>query len=78
MALETCSYGLDPKSISPYTPEQNWTIDRLFDSRKPARVCALRFASRDEAVEVIASWMDQDDARRPHAAPDDSRARFVA
>lgn len=61
-------YGLDQEYIAPYTPEQNGMIERFFKTLKEECVSSERFADRDHAFEVIASWMDQYHTARPHSA----------
>ncbi len=76
-------YGLDQEFVTPYTPEQNGMIERLFRSLNEECVWAQRFADRDHAFEVIANWMDHYHTERPHSAlgyltPDEFQERMAA
>jgi len=61
----------------------NGMIERFFKTLKEECVWAHRFASRDQAFEVIAAWMDHYHATRPHSAlgyltPVEFRERLAA
>ena len=61
-------YRLEQEYITPYTPEQNGLIERLFRSFKEECVWQHRFQSFDQARHIIARWIEGYNARRPHQA----------
>ncbi|NIN63374.1 MAG: transposase, partial [Anaerolineae bacterium] len=54
--------------ITPYTPEQNGVIERVFRTLKEECVWLCRFQSRDEAERLIARWIEVYNTERPHEA----------
>lgn len=61
-------YGLSQEFITPYTPEQNGVIERVFRTLKEECIWLHRFESRDEAERVIGRWIEQYNTWRPHEA----------
>jgi putative transposase len=51
-----------------YSPEQNGMIERLFRTLKEECLWHHRFISRDDALVVIAAWLEKYHTERPHSA----------
>ena len=65
---EVRKHGIEQELLTPYTPEQNWMIERFFRSLKEECIYLHRFASRDDAFPVVAAWIDHYNKERPHSA----------
>jgi putative transposase len=59
-------YGLKQEFITPYTPEQNGIIERVFRTLKEECVWLHNFKSIDEAEREISQWVDKYNTYRPH------------
>ncbi|MBS0180930.1 MAG: IS3 family transposase [Nitrospira sp.] len=65
--LQACrDYRLQQEFITPYTPEQNGTIERFFRSLKEEHVWQHTFQTFDEARRVIRDWVLWYKEARPH------------
>ena len=61
-------YRLTQEFITPYTPEQNGLIERLFRSLKEECVWQRTFADFAEARRAITTWIGWYNSARPHQA----------
>lgn len=61
-------YGLTQEYITPYTPEQNGIVERVFRTLKQECVWVHRFESLEEAERVIGQWVQRYNTYRPHEA----------
>lgn len=61
-------YGLRQEYITPYTPEQNGLVERVFRTMKEECVWLHRFESLEEAERAISQWIERYNTQRPHEA----------
>jgi len=61
-------YGLRQEYITPYTPEQNGLVERVFRTMKEECVWLHRFESLEEAERAISQWIEKYNTYRPHEA----------
>ena len=59
-------YGLRQEFITPYTPEQNGVVERVFRTLKEECVWIHRFDSIEEAERKISQWINKYNTERPH------------
>ena len=59
-------YRLEQEFVTPYTPEQNGMIERVFRSLKEECVWLQNFADFDEAKREVTSWIKFYNTERPH------------
>ncbi len=59
-------YGLKPEYITPYSPEQNGTIERFMRTLKEECIWLNSFTSLREAKVIIESWIREYNTDRPH------------
>lgn len=59
-------YGLSQEFITPYTPEQNGVVERVFRTLKEECVWIHRFRSIEEAEQKISQWINKYNTYRPH------------
>ena len=62
------SYGIKQEFITPYTPQQNGMIERLFRTMKEQCIWLHNFKSIEEAQTVIGQWVNWYNTQRPHQA----------
>jgi putative transposase len=62
------SYGLQQEFITPYSPEQSGTVERMIRTLKEQCVHRLRFETLQHASRVIADWIGFYNHQRPHQA----------
>ena len=66
---EACQfYRLRQEFITPYTPEQNGLVERVFRSLKEECAWQPNFGGFDEARSKIREWIGWYNERRPHQA----------
>ena len=64
---EACRfYRLGQEFITPYTPEQNGTIERFFRSLKEECTWQNNFTSFNEARSIVSTWINWYNHERPH------------
>jgi putative transposase len=63
-------YGLRQEYITPYTPEQNGVVERVFRTMKEECVWLHNFRSLEEAERAIGRWIETYNTRRPHESLD--------
>ena len=73
-------YGLGQEFTTPYTPEQNGMIERLFRSLKQECVWQFNFRDLGHAEREIGRWIEKYNTERPHEAlgwltPAEARSR---
>jgi len=61
-------YGLRQEFTTPYTPEQNGMIERLFRTLKQECVWLHNFRDLAEAEREIGRWIEKYNTQRPHEA----------
>ena len=61
-------YRLRQEFITPYTPEQNGSVERFFRSLKEECVWQHNFSKFTEARTAITKWIHWYNAERPHQA----------
>ena len=61
-------YGLVQEYITPYTPEQNGLVERVFRTMKEECIWLHRFKTLEEAERVISQWIEKYNTYRPHEA----------
>ena len=61
-------YNLSQEYITPYTPEQNGMIERLFRTVKEECTWQHNFASFREAKAAVSRWIGWYNEERPHSA----------
>lgn len=61
-------YGLSQEYITPYTPEQNGLVERVFRTLKEECVWLHRFESIEQAEKAIGAWIEKYNTQRPHEA----------
>ena len=59
-------YGLSQEFITPYTPEQNGVVERVFRTLKEECVWLQRFENLEQAEKAIAAWVERYNTYRPH------------
>ncbi len=62
------SYGLRQDVITPHTPEQNGTVERVIRTLKKQPLHTHRFGTLQRASWVIGDWIRFHNHRRPHQA----------
>ena len=66
--LTVKDYGLSQEFITPYTPEQNGVVERVFRTLKEECVWMYSFKSIEEAERRIGEWVEKYNTERPHEA----------
>ena len=61
-------YVLRQEFITPHTPQQNGTVERVIRTLKEQYVHRHRFESLQHATRVISDWIGLYNQRRPHQA----------
>jgi putative transposase len=63
-----CKWRLTQEYITPYTPEQNGLVERLFRSLKDECLWRNNFLSLTEAQDEVQKWVNYYNNDRPHRA----------
>ncbi len=76
-------YGLRQEYITPYTPEQNGVVERVFRTLKEECVWHQRFANQEDAERAIGQWVVKYNTQRPHESlgwltPSQWREKYAA